>query len=107
MPHGFVTHAVKLIAGHGGGGCPAGHLDRDDPDAAGVLDLHLDQSRGSTAGSRVTRTPAAASRAGPARTSRAWIQGMTECPGGPAACPQTSVISGPGRKTIPGSPGGP
>jgi hypothetical protein len=46
--------------------------------------------QGSAAGSRTTGTPAAASRACPARTSRTWTQIITERPGGPAACPETS-----------------
>jgi hypothetical protein len=39
------------------------NLDQDDPEAVGVLDLHLDRAQGSAAGSVTTRTSVAASRA--------------------------------------------
>ena len=62
-------------------GVISGNLDQDDPDAVGVLDLHLDQARGSATGSRTTGTAAAASRACSACTSRTWSQIITELPG--------------------------
>ena len=57
-----------------------GNLDQDDPDAVGVL-YHISiKPDGSAAGSRMTGTPAAASRAYSAWTSRTWIQNITERP---------------------------
>jgi len=44
-------------------------------------------------------TPAAASLACSAWTSRTCIQIITECPGGPAACPETSSNPGPRKNT--------
>ena len=44
--------------------------------------IHISiKPQGSVAGSRITGTPAAASRACSARTSRTWIQIITERPG--------------------------
>jgi len=60
-----------------------------------------------TAGLLTIGTPAAASRACSARTSRTWIQIITECPDGPAACPETSSSPWPRKNTSPGSSGGP
>jgi hypothetical protein len=50
-------------------------------------------------------TPAAASRVCSARTSRTWIQIITERPAGPAACPETSRNPGPRKNTAPDHPG--
>ena len=48
--------------------------------------IHISISpQGSIAGARTTGTPAAASRAYSPRTSRTWIQIITERPAGPAA----------------------
>jgi len=70
--------------------------------------IHISISpQDSVAGSRMTGTPAAASRPCSARTSRTWIQIITERPGGPAACAETSSNPGPRKKTTPGLPGGP
>jgi hypothetical protein len=60
---------------------------------------------GSAACSRMTRAPAAASRAYSARTSRIWIQIITERPGGPCAWPETSSNPWPRKNTTPGSSG--
>jgi hypothetical protein len=77
------------------------NLHQDDPDAVGVLDPHLGQSQGSVTGSRMTGIPAAASRACPWRTSRTWIQTITERPGAPDAFPETSSNPWPRKKTVP------
>jgi len=58
---------------------------------------------GSAACSRMTRAPAAASRACSARTSRIWIQIITGRPGGPCAWPETSSNPWPRKNTTPGS----
>jgi hypothetical protein len=87
-------------------GVIGGNLDQDDPDAVGVLDPHLGQAPGLRGGSRMTGTPAAASRACPARTFRTWIQIITERPAGPARCPETSSNPVPRKNTTPGSSGG-
>jgi hypothetical protein len=51
--------------------------------------IHISvKPQGSAAGSRMTGTPAAASRACSARTFRTWIQIITECPVGPSLCPE-------------------
>jgi hypothetical protein len=55
------------------------NLDQDDPDAVGVLDLHLAQAPGLCCWLPDNRTPAAASRACSAWTSRIWIQIISEC----------------------------
>ena len=53
--------------------------------------IHISISpHGSVAGSRMMGTVAAASWACSARTSRTWIQIITERRGGSAACPETS-----------------
>ena len=60
--------------------------------------IHISvRPQGSAAGSRMTGTPVAASRACSARTSRTWIQIITERPGWPSACPETSSNPGRGR----------
>lgn len=43
---GFVTLAVRPIAGHGAEGVIGGNPGQDNPEAVGVLDPHLDQSPG-------------------------------------------------------------
>ena len=58
--------------------------------------------QGSVAGSRVMVTAAAASQACSAWTSRAWIQIITDCPGGSAVCPDPSSNPGPRKNTTPG-----
>ena len=88
-------------------GVTGGNLDQDDPDAAGVLDLHLDQAPGLRSRLRTTGTPAAVNRACSARASRTWIQIITERPGGPAACLETSSSLWQTKNTTPGSSGGP
>ena len=60
-----------------------GNLDQDDLDAIGVLDPHLDQAPRLGYGPRMMGTPAAASRACSAWTSRTCIQIITDCPAGP------------------------
>jgi hypothetical protein len=70
--------------------------------------IHISvKPHGSAAGSRIIWTPAAASRAYSWRTSRTWIQIITERPGGPAAWPETSSNPWPRKNTTPGSSGGP
>ena len=70
--------------------------------------IHISvKPQGSVAGSRMMGTAAAASRACPAWMSRTWIQIITECPGGPAVCPETPGNPGPRKNTTPGSSGGP
>jgi hypothetical protein len=59
------------------------------------------------AGPQMMRTPAAVSRACPASTSRTWIQIITECPAGPAGCPETPGKPGPRKNTTPGPSAGP
>jgi hypothetical protein len=78
-----------------------GNLDQDDLDAIGVLDPQSVKPQGSVAGPPMMGTAAAASRACPAWISRAWIQIITECPGGPGVCPETPGKPGP-RKNSPG-----
>jgi hypothetical protein len=63
--------------------------------------IHISiKPQGSVAGSRMMRTPAAASRACSAWTFRTWIQIITERPGGPAACPETSSNPWPRKKPL-------
>ena len=70
--------------------------------------IHISvKPQGSVAGPRMIGTPAAASRACSARTSRTWIQIINECLGGPAVCPETSSKPGPRKNTTPGLSGGP
>jgi hypothetical protein len=70
--------------------------------------IHISvKPQGSVAGPRMVGTSAAASRACPAWTSRTWIQIITECPAGPAVCPETPGKPGPRKNTTPGSSGGP
>ena len=65
--------------------------------------IHISTSpQGSVTGSRMTGTPAIASRACSARTSRTWIQITSERPGAPDALPETSSNPWPRKKTIPG-----
>src|SRR4249920_1917699 len=68
--------------------------------------IHISvKPQGSVAGPRTIGTPAAASRACSAWTSRTCIQIITERPGGPAVCPETSSNPGPRKKTTPGIAG--
>ena len=65
-----------------------------------VASIHISVSPlGSVTGSRMTGTMAVASRACFWRTSRTWIQIITERPGAPDAFPETS--SNPGRGSKP------
>ena len=65
--------------------------------------IHISvKPQGSVAGPRMMGTAAAASRACSAWTSRTWIQIITECPGGPAVCPETSSKSRAKEKHHPG-----
>src|SRR5206468_7980577 len=78
-----------------------GDLDQDDPGAVGVLEVHLGQAprpQGSVTGSRMTVTPAAASRACSARTSRTWIQIITEPRPGRARARRPRGIPAQGRR---------
>ena len=60
--------------------------------------IHISvKPQGSVAGSRMMGTPAAASRACPAWTSRTWIQIITECPGGRPCARRPRAIPGRGR----------
>jgi hypothetical protein len=82
-----------------------GNLDQDDLDAIGAR-IHISiKPHGSVAGPRTMGTPAAASRACSAYTSRTWIQIITERPAGPAVCPETSSNPGPRKNTTPGIAG--
>jgi hypothetical protein len=99
--------AVTPIAGHDG------ERDRREPRPARSgchrgSRIHISvKPQGSVAGPPMMGTPAAASRACSAWTSRTWIQIITECPGGSAVCPETSSKPGPRKNTTPGLSGGP
>jgi hypothetical protein len=70
--------------------------------------IHISiKPHGSVTGPRMMGTPAAASRACSAWTSRTCIQIVTDCPAGPGLCPETSSKPGPRKNTTPGSSGGP
>ena len=84
-----------------------GNLDQDDLDAVGVLDPHLDQSPGLRRGLPDDRDAGCGQPAVLGADTRTWIQIITERPGGPAACAETSSNPGPRKKTTPGLPGGP
>ena len=97
---------VTRTADHGGEG------DRREPQPGrcgcrwGPRSTSPIKPEGSVAGFRRAEAPAAASWACSAWRSRTWIQIITECPRGPAACPETSSSPGPRKNTTPGSPGG-
>ena len=70
--------------------------------------IHISISpQGSAAGARITGTPAAVGRTCSSRTSRTWIQIITDRPAGPTACPETSRSPEPRKNTTPGSSGAP
>jgi hypothetical protein len=81
--------AITPIAGHGGEGNRQ-DLGQDDPEAVGVLDPHFGQPPGLRHRLPQDRDSGRGQRACSAWTSRTWIQIITEDPGGPAACPETS-----------------
>ena len=71
-------------------------------------EIHISiKPHGSVTGPRMMGTPAAASRACSAWTSRTCIQIITERPAGSAVCLETSSKPGPRKNTTPGSSGGP
>ena len=69
--------------------------------------IHISTSLELSTNTRLTGTPAAASRACSSRTFRTWIQIISERHGAPSAFPQTLSNPWPRKKTIPGRSGGP
>jgi hypothetical protein len=66
-------------------------------------EIHISiKPHGSVTGLRMMGTPAAASRACSAGTSRTCIQIITDCLAGPGLCPETSSKPGPRKNTTPG-----
>jgi hypothetical protein len=69
--------------------------------------IHISiKPHGSVMGPRMMGTPAVASRACSAWTSRTCIQIITDCPAGPGLCPKTSSKPEPRKNTTPGRPQG-
>jgi len=70
-------------------------------------EIHISvKPHGPVTGPEMMGTPAAASRACSAWTSRTCIQIITDCPAGPGLDPETSSKPGPRKNTTPGRPQG-
>jgi hypothetical protein len=99
MPHGFVTHAAKRIAGHGGEGGWRGTSTRTIRTPSGSWIFISINPHGSTSDSPGDPDAAAAIPG----MSGAGVPGLDlehdRVPGGPAAYPQTS--GSPGRERRP------